>query len=558
MHISTVRYTLQDYDHLLLVASWGLPKDYKKAQYSIEVEKHHEKGYERAEISISNSRKLYCSSTAAIRDLLEKKLGVRNLDLLVFVQDTILMRKVIGSEHLYFDKEYSRHELERDLFAELYSSNEEVARELDIYEAENYSKFVKFVPGVIAARKINIRYSWREKYIYDVLKEFIVFYTYKKLISTAENAKRVAVLLDTTHGINYFVTALSDGVLVATTLYALNRFVNKFINNKPQLDELIIYHYNSDPIYPSRRDEHSLTIHLLSRIPVVKKGKISLARIRSVIEEPVSIEGFKTLTNKLSCVWRDINWKRIIWTLQCFSRGLIVWSLRIAIDISPLPQEKEIENIIKNIKLSFRKDVKEYKIKYVYGDKKPISPIIEYLTLTRLLDNLAKKIEYDKYDEVCGYIAEIIDYLKEDSMLRKELKGLINYLAKLKDTIKSRGKIVCLNVKSLKDAIETLYDSPYLDVNLHELKVLEEYLLGKREIRWEQIFDNIYREPKTKQAFFIDQGDTKTIISTPDSVETRDFYAHVGLAYGLPWFSLGMHDKVLLCLGDYDKVIRHL
>jgi len=549
MTISTTRYLLQDYDYILLVASWGLLKGYKRAVYHLEVEKSNETGFRRAIVS---DQKLHRSSTTAIRDILKDKLNIDNLDLLIFVQDTLLLDRIIQYEDRYFNKAFLRCELEESLLYELYNSNKEVAEELGVREAKDYEKLTMFVPGVIVTKSGAYVYSWRGERVYNILKGLIIFYIYRKLKSIPESVRRIAILLDTTHGINYFVTALKEGVSIGATLYAFDRLIDTIIRNGFQLNEIVVYHYNSDPIRPSEADEYSLKIHLLEKIPIMKQGKINFTRILTIIKEPLSIMGYADLRNWFDNMWRNVEWDKIIQALALFSKGLLIWALRVALDIGELPEEEDIEYVAKNIGLSFRMNKRVYKIDYS-SQRVPVSQVIEYITLAKSLKNLARRIKFR--NNISRTVSKIVDCLINESKENEETKELVNILENL---IKIKDRIACLDIELLLRSVKTLYDSPYVDINVNELKELKRYLLGENEPKWIPVSDHTYIEPKSKCAFFVDYRGLKMLVSIPNNVNPRDFFAHAGLAYGLQWFALGKQGKVILCLGDYRKVLQLL
>jgi len=89
--------------------------------------------------------------------------------------------------------------------------------------------------------------TWRGgNEFYDVLRGALVY----NILSALKKSyhKRIAIFVDTSHGINYFVTALKEAVPLAATLYLIHR-----VANGEPVERLDICSYNSDPdLAPSR------------------------------------------------------------------------------------------------------------------------------------------------------------------------------------------------------------------------------------------------------------------------------------------------------------------
>lgn len=207
---SDVKYMFQKYDYLFIIASWGSPKEYKPSKYVMEVEEVEDSGVRR---NVVKDDRVYRSSTAAMKNLLQSKIRMRGdrVKVLIFCQDIIFIDRVKEIFNELNGKEIKRSEFIENLFSELYRKNPSVAEELDVKEHRDYKKFVRFVPGVMTKVEGNYLYTWRGEHCYDLLLGGIILYTYKELRSMTRNAERIAILLDTTHGINYFVTALKEG-----------------------------------------------------------------------------------------------------------------------------------------------------------------------------------------------------------------------------------------------------------------------------------------------------------------------------------------------------------
>ncbi len=553
-----VKYILQDYDYVLVVASWGKPKEYRASKYVLEVEKISDSGKKRTTIS---DDRIYHSSTAAIRDLLWKKINISQakINLIIFCQDTILIDYIIKSifGRSERDKEKKRSNLKRSnlkkrLLQELYYQNPDVAKELDVNKFSTYKNFVRFVPGVITSVRGSYLYTLRTNSCYDLLVGSIILYTFEKLKEFPRDARRIAILIDTTHGINYFATALKEGVLKAVALYAFNRFTDSLTNGDSKaLEELIVYHYNSDPLTPESQGTPSLKVHLLDKISIVKGEQILLNSILATIEEQMVREGLETLSVKLSQIWGDIKWKSVLWPLLLLTRGLLIWALKAAHDIDNIPSIDDFDESLNNLKLKFSSKKKNMltinTIDYHLSDKTPIAQVVEYSILANTLKHLANKVACASDVSLKGF-----NLLKSLSKaLKDELSGIKLY-DEVMSIINNKGSYKCFDLEKIRKVAKQVYTLPFSDIIHYEIESLKNYLTGKENVRWNKISNHVYVEYRTRLAYMIQYNDMHTVISLPRGSHKRAVYAHAGLAYGLPWFALALKEKstVVLYLGN--------
>jgi len=558
------KYALQDYDYILIVASWGKPKEYIPSAYVLEVEEISNSNKRRTVIG-GNDKITYWSSTTAIRDLLYKKIGIsnENIGMLIFCQDTILIDyiKEIISDTVQ-QKEIERGEIKEKLLYKLYEEGRQgVNRDIGIRDYRAYERLVRFVPGVITRVEGSYMYSWRYEHCYDLLLGSIILYTYKRLNEIPKDAKKIAILLDTTHGINYFVTALKEGVLRASMLYALSRVIES--SDDKSLEQCTIYHYNSDPISEPPKGTPSLKIHMLDKIAVVKNGKVLLNTLFAEAEEHVLREGLKVMENELNNYWKDVEWGKILGALILFSRGLLIWSLRLSQGINKIPDIKELENAVDELRLRIKEDkdrIFRYKLSYTSFGRDPMRYVVEYSILANMLKDLSNKIVCKEY--VYGLI---LDALKEllkgtGAKMTKCSQTLYNTL---QNFVKDSGKYMCFNVENVRNVIGKIYTSPYSDIIENEINEVEEYLNGEKETSWNPCPEgaSIYVEPHTRSTYMIEDSNVRIIISTPMNPDRRNVYAHGGLAYGLPWLAIHLFlttiekNISILCLGELDVVL---
>lgn len=549
-------YMLKNYDYIVIVSSWGTPREYRKSHYVMELVTTDGKRLvePRGGDSQYDCTQYSClhSSTLAIARILEK-IGIENskIKILIFAQDTILLNTMIDEWKQYStSKVKTRKDLEKDLGKELYEQNIEVARELGVNDSEDYLKLVKFVPGVISSARGAELYTWRGEHIYDVMLGSIALYTYMKLREFG-NARRVAMVLDTTHGINYFVTALKEGVSIGASLYAFSRATDLLDTG---LDELVIYHYNSDPVMKDEcADIPSLKLHLLNETPIVKSGNLNPNAIFSHVETQVLIRGVEVFENQLSRLWGSVDWGNVIETLLLFSKGVLSWALRNTIalkDPGSKLGETTLMSAIEEIKLRFEERAvnirKLRQITYDLGKNVPSIHIVVPALLLNALRNLAEKIMVPVDKDIKSNIENLAKRLEAETSTKEISETLKDFL---------KENFICLDLDALMNAVKRLYLSPHREINENEFRNLKEYLQDK-EPHWNLTIDKpdlkIYEEP-SRGTYLVVHDNIRLIISREKQIELRNFLAHAGLAYGLKWLSLGINNKYIICLGDPSK-----
>jgi CRISPR/Cas system-associated protein Csx1 len=557
------RYKLMDYDHILLVASWGSPKEYKEAKYVVELEIVRDRKIER---DIGSLDEPHYSSTTALKNLLEKKVNIdkNKLSLLIFAQDTIFLSHIIENRGKYFDKikTISRRELKTGFLQELYEQNKKVARELDVLKSAEYDKHVRFVPGVITIASGPYLYTWRYERCYDLLLAGIILHAYEKIEEIQKNKSvgEIAILIDSTHGINYFVTALKEGILKATALYALGTSAEEFDDGAVKgLKEITVYHYNSDPIGLETNGIPSLKLHLLDKNAIVKGGKPLLISLFSVVEDQVSREGLEELSYQLNTWWRDVDWKKVVEALLLFSRGLLVWALRAILDVPSLPHIMELKEVFNDIKLEFSNRDTSYSIDYKpEAGRSPLARVVEY---TLMASSLKKLVE--KSSCISDIYSEGFEFIEKVSQERKSELEKVGLHEVLQNIIKHKNEYKCFRLEKIQQVTELMYTSPYFDIVHNEIKNIDKYLRRDiKNIEWIQLNNHVYKKQRSKRAYIIDYSYSRLLISKADSVsvEKRVIYAHAGLAYGLPWFAFKLKENsnIILYLGSPDKVVHIL
>ncbi len=554
----TKGYALEYFDYILLTATWGNPEEWKHAEYLIELEKFEANGLGKCTVPLNRK---FISSTLALKYFLHKEVGIKP-GLLAFSQDTILLSRLLENPE-FFEKSQNikRRDILNSLYKELYYAKEELAKELEMKDYEEYKKFVVFVPGVISTAKGADVLTWRGEHIYDVISGIIVAGIYKKFVEESNDARRIAILMDTTHGINYLVTAFSQGVVLASLIYALYRLA---INNR--LEDLVIYHYNSDPL-AKESEEPLLKLHLLRKISVVKNNRISLYQLFSIIENSVKVEGLNNLSGKMYVFWKEIDkskWRKILETLLLFIRGALVWALRLSSDIDHVPHLDHIVDGAKDVYLEFKKErtipYKSLKVTYRWGEKTPHIIVVIASLVLETLRLLLNKIHRD-----VNSVSNILDYiLQKLNNYREKVDPLIGVIENWKQMINSA---LCISLDKLIEYVE-LYEDPQYSINLCELKKIRRYLRGKEKFGWKKLIVKngsikVYVEPKTENAWFIEleKDEIRALITSVEKdTDCRNFYAHAGLAYDTGYIALYGEklSETLLCLSSAERILETL
>ncbi len=466
-------------------------------------------------------------------------MGVRNVKPLIFVQDTILLPRIVRERASYANRECKRRDLENELYSELYKSNQDAANELGVSSPNGYKSIVRFVPGVISYVDGPNIFTWRREHVYDLLKGIIALHLYEELKKV--KGSRVAIVLDTTHGINYFAVALKEATLVASELYALSRGISS-------LEELTIYHYNSDPVSKAEGTarEPSLKLHLLGRIPIVRSHKLSFPYTSLLLESTTSIDGMRGLKGKLKNFWAKTRWDKVLEALLLFSRGLLAWALKISVDTAnEVPSEQDLLSAAKNIKVKFKEKRKPgrivFNINYDWDTEAPAIHVTSFSILFNILRSYAIKALASNTvtEEAWRKIQEIRDQLRQEENRAPELEKIASELTEI---ISKEHEFKCFNINAIMDIVKKVYALPQCEINTHEIENnIKRYLQGE-EPKWRNPLYNhqlrIYREPQSKAHFIIHQN-TRLLLPLTGVANPgpRVIYAHAGLAYGLRWFS---------------------
>jgi CRISPR-associated protein Csx1 len=478
------------------------------------------------------------TSTAAIEGILCKEQNIKDVKSLIFVQDTILIDDIIRNWSEYDNEQFSRNILKRKLYKYLYDSNPDVAREFNVNSHEKYKDIAIFIPGVITCVNGGKLYTWRGEHIYDIAKGIIVLEVYEKLKNLG--GCRIAIIVDTTHGINYLPILLKEATLVAAELFALENILS--------IDELTVYHYNSDPLHRRIEGKPSLKIHLLDELHIARNGELYIPRLTSLLME---VEDRRHL---LETFWSEIDWRELLDASIFYSRGLFVWALRVAANKLNIIGVDQLKKSAEDIKVTFERNENRFKINYKWEGKLPVI----YVTLLSIFYKIMQKYAFDMIEKQLNSMETLIDQIL--NMLKG--KSCLLKLLEIINESKGKKKFVYFKLDEVIRYAKKLLTEPFKEINIHELQDnLVEYLEGNKKLGWRKVLCDsnleVYASPGDRYiAYFISSDEISVIASLETHVDRRNIYAHAGLPYGLKWLAINLKQerKKLLCLGNIEHI----
>ena len=445
--------------------------------------------------------------------------------------------------------------------------------------------------------------TFRFNEAYPIIVGTITAYALDKLLRIpSANDDSLAIVVDTTHGVNYFALALKDGIQLAAELYAYA----SLLRGKPR--RVVIYHYNSDPIHAPNQSNIVLSVklHLLNEIPVTipaddRQSFIVVSRyVPLLIEQAISsAQDVKALINwlvsrsssLLECPQSNVNdvWRGVVYSALLFSRNLFFWALRQAHDISlcntsadgsagendPIDRVRavlsHIISAIEKIRIKWRIEeqggigVTEYKVNYdieKIEKKKKNAPdvlVVTLLTLGVVLKSCAEYASKDVYNSViasaqsgCVKDGEVLSFIKSLKLAKKEESN----------SGSSSNTYVCFDAGKVLSIARGLYPQQDIVILEHEIENLGN-IMKIAEGETEKGTDETRTKSSTGKRIIIAKLCNNAYVVKPhsegaDKVDERNMYAHAGLARGLPWFAVvePNKNKTVICLGDPQKVIN--
>jgi hypothetical protein len=624
------------FDKVAVFVTLGIPSQYHCVKYCVEY-------------VTQGGRKVACSnecrhiSTVALRDFISKALQengkqLESLSTLVFFLDTVLLDLDIDmAREIPQESKDCNQKSRRELFIHILrdivlqakrreDTGSYLIQELSLLgipeecgrvigeavqkclRAVN-ERCVAFVPGVITRASQGALVTFRIDEAYPVVVGAIAAYTLDKLLRiTSANDESLAIVVDTTHGMNYFALALKDAIQLAAELYAYTML----LNGKPR--KIVIYHYNSDPVdvrEASLSAALSVKLHLLSEIPVamptddVRSFRIVPRYVPLFVEQAInSSQSVQTLIewlaarsgNLLMCSCDSVEdaWRRVVYSALLFSRNLFLWALRQAYDISSCCTSTgdlandlidRVKAIVSNV-ISVVEEMKvkrktekrtpsatEYKVSYcISGNASDVLAVMlpilgEVLKSYAMYANVSAK---DVYDVIAGAQSCCIEDQDKEALSFVQSLRLDEEGKSIRDS--SNNAYICFEMDKVLNLAKKLYPPQDLAILEHELRDIRRRIesteKSKEKMKEESMGkDKTETKVETKSnkfKYYIVKLCNNTYVmvsySTGGKINQRNVYAHAGLARGLPWFAVvkpgtgaGM---AVVCLGGPQNVIN--
>jgi hypothetical protein len=592
------------FDRVIIFATLGIPSHYHCVKYCIEYVMQSEK-----KVTCDNMCRHI--STVALRDFIAKALQengkqLGSLSTLVFFLDTVLLDLDINIAR---ESKECVQKSRRELFicilknivlkAKQRRDTGSLVQELSLLgipeECEQVDdeavrkclkavneRYIAFVPGVITKASRGKLVTFRIDEAYPVVVGTIATYALARLIHTASaNDESLAIVVDTTHGMNYFALALKDAVQLTAELYAYTML----LKSKPR--KIVIYHYNSDPV-DVRREETlsaalSVKLHLLNEIPVavptdsVHGFRIVPRHVPLLVEQAVnSVQDINALVkwlatrsgNLLKYSHNSVEdaWRKVVYSALLFSRNLFLWALRQAYDISSrctstgdLANDligrikaivSNVISVVEEMEIAWRTEkralsVTEHKVSYSISGNAPDVLAVTLLILGEVLKSYTMYTSAsakDIYNVIAGAQSHCVEDQDKEALsfvqsLKLDEKGEL-----IRDS--SNNAYICFEMDKVLNIARKLYHPQDLAILEHELRDVRGSRRKTRAMSIVKLCNNAH-----------------VVISHSERVSKisqRNVYAHAGLAGGLPWFavvkpSTGM---AVVCLGDPQKVIN--
>lgn len=619
------------FDRVAIFASLGVPLQYHCVKYCAEY------------VRINRKRDVECSdvcrhiSTVALKEFIDKALQkkdkqVETLSTLVFFLDTVVVDPDLG-----IDKALMRHQKGKDsvqcsrrelfthilknlvLKAKQRDTNSSLVQELKLLnvpeecgyaDSESTQKclnavnerYVAFVPGVITRASSDTLITFRIDEAYPIIVGTITAYTLDKLLRiSSANDDSLAIVVDTTHGVNYFTLALKDGIQLAAELYAYA----SLLRGKPR--RIVIYHYNSDPIRAPNQSNIVLSakFHLLNEIPVTipaddRQSFMVVSRyVPLLIEQAISsAQDIETLVNRLvsrsssllECLQNNVNdvWRGVVYSALLFSRNLFLWALRQAHDISlcstsagssagennPINRVRavlsHIISAIEKMKIEIKWEtegrggigITECKVNYNIEKNAPDVLAVTLLTLGVVLKSYAEYASRDVYKDVYNVIASAQSGCVKDGEVLSFIQSLKLAKKEESNSGSNSNTYVCFDAGKVLSIARRLYPQQDIVILEHEIENLGS-IMKIAEGETEKGTDETKTKSSTGKRIIIAKLCNNAYVVKPrsegvDKVDERNMYAHAGLARGLPWFAVvePNKNKTVICLGDPQKVIN--
>ncbi|MEM0267489.1 MAG: TM1812 family CRISPR-associated protein [Thermofilaceae archaeon] len=497
----------------------------------------------------------------------------------IFIQDSLLLNRLLQDDQDLKDELFSKKALSRADLASclvrgswIYSYCEKVLLKEDwdrVDEArrsfESFCRQIKCeittLPGIASGRRDSYVYTWRggRENFYRALLAGVVGYALKALCEHAKEDS-IDVIVDTTHGINYFAHALVEGVSLACSLYLLRRAL--------QPATITLSHYNSDPLLIRGFEREGVSVRV-NRIAEEKIRALVVPRLKEFLENYVA--GFSSLekaAESLAGHWSRggctaDEWLRALTSCLLLVRGALFWALALALQCR-VPTLDEILGRLEEVKVE-AKDKDEDEERRVGGDRAGVEPIVRSLTY-RWSDGEGASpfVEVLLVSQIVRALSEVAEQLEAGpephSILAKclreysgEEEGKVREIAARLEQGEGRAPVLDLDrMRTVANHIYPLDTASLIDYEIRKVRALLRRIRGSRP-------ETSSGARKSGRKYLVHQGEgVKLIISLPEAgLDERNFYAHAGLASGTAFIAALIEGKRLVaCPYDYEPVMR--
>ncbi len=548
--------TPKEEERKLLFATWGDPETWVQVKYLVVKEEDDKLKIEEV------GEELFSSTTALMRLL--KPTRTR-----IFVQDSLYLKEITRGKEKRTHDRLKRSAIEERvknlvLDAKKERRDEEEKKKFNEEIRELGLENILVVPGIISYRDGANIYVWRGDNFYEVLVGSLIEHILSEL--RMENASRIGVVIDTTHGVNYFVVALTEACRLASAIYLLERSPSiKNINIR-------ILRYNSDPLLLKDSDMRgaSVKVNLIAREEL--RG-VASNFVLPTLENLVS-RGLSEAANTLNNHWHEEEpgewkreWEKALAACLLFFRGLPIWALRIAQE-TRVPDTRELLEVMKNIELKHEKESEErnvvrHKYTYEWGPKKPRVEVVVVSEVVKALKNFKEKLHSEECRErVEKMLTEFLHELKNTPGQDAKCPCVEKFVETIEKAEQHISGTFCYDLEELVSIVENVYSKNVSRLLTYEINKLNKRLKRnpdiKRKLDMSCTTNNItYSVDDCKHPKYLTARNKELTILIPSEEGTsiRNLYAHAGFARGSLYVAALFNEKLYACPIDWEKYL---
>lgn len=488
-----------------IFATWGNPRNWAKVNYVVEIKKDEKREVREAGESFS--------STKALKKVLEKVL--RPVCIKIFILDTLYLDRLLKSGVV---QSLKRAEIVREVRGMIGKGGESED------EVEEFREHMSVMPGVISYRDGADIYTWRGGEFYDVLVGGLTL----EILDVLEKNKVEKVVVDTTHGINYSITALVEAARLASAIYLLKG------------GDVEILHYNADPVvgrWATGPAELSLKIHLISQERLRGLGSNYLALV--VENLATSLQKASDMLNTFWKLDRDA-WKKALAATLLLFRGAPQWAVRIAHEVKT-PTSEELRKSLLDVKIQCENgDTKTVSCEYKWGERRPTREVVVVSEIIEALKKIGEEVRHDIHDDIECALEMLKEKAKERSYNFEDIIDDIRKKFATKD-------IHCYDGNQLGNVVERIYPTNIYHIFSYELREIKDRM------------ENGKTGGKDGTHYLVARRcGLSALISSREGFNLRNFYAHAGLSGGVLFVVLSCCNNLCICPLDWEDVVNKI